>query len=96
MTTIDEKGNPVLIEAVYYRYHSIYAEECGSIEEALAFLENGEDYGELSSVGVYVEGEPRLAKQFVEKHPLTEEERKYMEEEYKNLPRRKGVKQIGS
>jgi hypothetical protein len=55
--TIDEKGNPVLIEAVYYRYHAPYAEECPTIEAALRYLESGEDYGELSSVGVFVEGE---------------------------------------
>lgn len=58
--TVNEDGTPVLIEAVYYRHHAVYAEPRDSIEEAVDFLRSGEDYGSLSSVGVYVDGEPRL------------------------------------
>lgn len=63
--TIDESGAPVLIEAVYYRYGVVYArDDFDTVEEAIACLVNGEDYGALSSVGVFVDGEPRFAGSF--------------------------------
>ena len=49
MTVIDEQGNQQTWTAVYWRYHSRYEYEADSPEEALSFLKNGEDYGELSS-----------------------------------------------
>jgi hypothetical protein len=55
---VNEDGTPVLIEAVYYRYHQVYIKEFDSIEEAQQMLEGGEDYGSLSSVGVFIDGEP--------------------------------------
>lgn len=58
--TINEDGTPVLIEAVYYRYHSVYAVECDSVEEAAGMLEMGADHGDLADVGVFVDGRPRL------------------------------------
>ena len=56
--TINQDGSTVLIEAVYYRHHCVYVEECDSVEEAQRFLDGGTEYGSLSSVGVYVDGEP--------------------------------------
>lgn len=48
------------IEAVYFRYGGVEAYEADSVEDATSFLESGEDHGELSSVGVFVDGEPSL------------------------------------
>jgi hypothetical protein len=63
--TINPDGSPVLIEAVYYRFHSVYAVECDSIEEATAILESGADHGDLADVGVFVDGQPRLVDCYV-------------------------------
>ncbi len=51
-TTIDESGNPQQWTAVYWRYHSRYEEVCDSFREAYRYLENGEEYGELSSESI--------------------------------------------
>lgn len=58
--TINPDTSPVLIEAVYYQHFWVYRNEFDSIEEARSFLKNGEDYGTLASVGVFVDGEPRV------------------------------------
>jgi hypothetical protein len=55
---INEDGTPVLIEAVYYRYHQIGIYEADSVEDAQSFIDGSEDNGYISSVGVFVEGEP--------------------------------------
>lgn len=86
--TINEDGTPVLIEAVYYRYNSIYAVEFGTIEVALVFLEDGEDAGALSSVGVFVDGKPHTPYAtfaWPEKAATALDD---MAGEYKNLPPR--------
>lgn len=49
---IDENGIQLHWTAVYDRYHSRHIEECDSLAEARAFLRNGEEYGELSSVHI--------------------------------------------
>ena len=83
--TINPDGTSVLIEAVYYRYFSIYVEECDTVEDAQAFLDGGEDCGSLSSVGVYVDGEPHSCGPW-EWHPPTSDDEnrslEYMRERY--------------
>lgn len=49
---IDENGNPQTWTAVYWRFHSREREECDSLDEALSFLANGEDNGNLSATEV--------------------------------------------
>jgi hypothetical protein len=49
---IDEDGRALTWTAKYWRYHSPYEEECDSVEEAILFLESGEDYGSLSSESI--------------------------------------------
>lgn len=39
--------------ALYMRYMSRYAYGFDTPEEAAMFLDNGEDYGEMSSIGIY-------------------------------------------
>jgi hypothetical protein len=87
--TINEDGTPVLIEAVYYRHHCVYAEECDSIEEAVAFLYSGMDYGSLASVGVFVDGTPHVTEEFMEHpgRPPTAEEAENMLSSYANIER---------
>lgn len=59
---IDEEGVPQTWTAVYWRYYSKYTHEAGSLEDALRFLQHGEDYGELSSDSVLgPDGEAILA-----------------------------------
>jgi hypothetical protein len=49
---IDQQGNAQQWTAVYWRYHHKYTEECDSLQEAIDFLEAGEDYGSLSSESI--------------------------------------------
>jgi hypothetical protein len=56
-----------MIEAVYYRHFCVEAWECDSVEEAVSFLNAGDDDGSLASVGVFVDGQPRVIDQYV--HP---------------------------
>lgn len=60
MTIINEDGTLVLIEVVFGREYVIYRSKHDSIEDALRFIKAGEDYGEISSVGIYLDGEPRI------------------------------------
>jgi hypothetical protein len=73
VTTINEDGGPVLIEALYARHFCLYVEECDSLEEAIQYLESGADYGECAPVGVLVEGEPRVYGSFDPKPPNEEQ-----------------------
>lgn len=56
MSTIDQDGRQVLIEAMYARYGSVHLEECATIEEALSFLGNGSERCELYAIGVLADG----------------------------------------
>lgn len=87
--TINEDGSAVLIEAVFYRHFGVYAQECDSIEEAVAFLNSGEDYGELASVGVFVDGQPRITDQYVHDpgRPPTDDEAAAMRADYVKVRR---------
>lgn len=49
---IDQDGQSLTWTAVYWRYHSRYEEERDSLQEAVAFLERGEEDGSLSSEAV--------------------------------------------
>ena len=49
---IDQDGNEQVWKAHYMRYGSEEWEEFGSPEEAISFLNYGEDAGSLSSIGV--------------------------------------------
>jgi hypothetical protein len=53
------------VEAVFYRHFRVYRAEMDSVAEAISFLNSGEDYGSLSSVGVFVDGEPHLTDAYV-------------------------------
>lgn len=82
--TVNENGEPALIEAVYYRYGRACRNDFfDTVEEAAAYLCSGEDYGALSSVGVFVDGEPVLADVYVEPHPPDEYEARVMAESYR-------------
>lgn len=58
-------GTAAIIQAVFYQHGFVYAEEFRSVEAAVTFLNGGEDRGILSSVGVFVDGEPRVVDQYV-------------------------------
>ncbi len=47
-----EREDPSAVLAVFWRYHSLEAEEFDSVEEAERFLEGGEDYGTLAGEAV--------------------------------------------
>jgi hypothetical protein len=80
MSTIDESGAEVLIEAVYYRYGVPSIEPCETIEDAVGYLDSGEEWGSLSSVGVFVAGEPHSVK--YKGAPPTYDEAEAMRAEY--------------
>lgn len=72
--TINEDGTAVLIEAVYYRHFTCYAERFESVEGATGFLVAGVDDGRCADVGVFVDGQPRLVDVYVRPHPPSAQE----------------------
>lgn len=50
---INQDGEALTWTAVYWRYHSRYEQECDSLDEAVRFLEYGEDDGSLSSEAIF-------------------------------------------
>lgn len=54
-----------LVEAVYWRYGSLLRRKCNTKEEAVNGLCAGEEYGECSAVGVFVNGELVLTGTFL-------------------------------
>lgn len=75
--------NAAMIEVVYYRYHSPYVEEFETVERALGFIEFGEDDGQMSSVGVFKDGEPIIWRGYVDQDPPTPEQAESMREDYR-------------
>jgi hypothetical protein len=71
-----------MIQAVFYRYHAVYAVEADTVEEAKAILCGGEEDGSHSSVGVFVDGKPVLTDVWIEPHPPTEKEAREMLADY--------------
>lgn len=51
-----EREDPGSVLAVFWRYHSLEAEEFDTVEEAERFLEVGEEYGSLAGEAI-VDGE---------------------------------------
>lgn len=49
---ITQDGQALTWTAKYWRYHSQHSETCESLEEAVRFLEYGEDDGALSSESI--------------------------------------------
>jgi hypothetical protein len=49
--------DPDSVLAVYWRYHSLEAEEFDTVEEAERFLDGGEEYGTLAGEAVVVAGD---------------------------------------
>ncbi len=47
-----EREDPSSVLAIYWRYHSLEAEEFDTVEEAERFLEGGEEYGTLTGEAV--------------------------------------------
>jgi hypothetical protein len=45
---IDQGGNELVWTAVYWRHYVQHREECGSLEDAVRFLREGEYHGTLS------------------------------------------------
>lgn len=84
---VREHAQPDLIEVVYMRYHSAYLYEAETMEDALSFIQYGEDDGAMSSVGVYVNGEPRIWDGYVDQDPPTPEQAKTMRETYREASR---------
>jgi hypothetical protein len=78
---------PDLVEVVYFRYHALYVEVADSIDAALAFIESGEDYGEMSSVGVYVNGEPVIENGYSSRESPTPVQADRMRELYRDAAR---------
>jgi hypothetical protein len=54
-----EREEPDSVLAVYWRYHSLEAEEFDTVEEAERFLENGAEYGSLAGEAV-VDGDGKV------------------------------------
>lgn len=69
---------------MFYRHFVVYRHEAESIAEAVSFLNYGEDAGTLSSVGVFVDGEPHLTDAYVHDNGRepTAEEAEQMREDY--------------
>jgi hypothetical protein len=78
---------PDLIEVVYWRHYSAYLHEAESVEDALAFIQGGEDDGRMSSSGVYVNGEPRICGGYVSQDPPTLEDAEVMRAAYRKANR---------
>ena len=76
-----------MIEAVFYRHFAVYSHEADSVKDAGLFLSRGEEYGELSSVGVFVDGVPTLTDQYVSGagRPPTAQEAVWMREAYARI-----------
>jgi hypothetical protein len=49
---IDQDGNPLIWRAVYWQFHVLDEEECGSLEEAINFLHFGEEDNRLSGEAI--------------------------------------------
>lgn len=62
------------VEVLYMRYGAPYIAEVESVEDALSYIESGEDDGQISSVGVFVGGEPRIWDGYVSKEVPTPEQ----------------------
>lgn len=71
-----------MIEAVYYRHGCVCAATCETVESAVAYLWSGADAGELSDVGVFVDGEPVLTDAFPRSRPPTAAETDEMRSDY--------------
>jgi hypothetical protein len=67
--TLPAKSERDVIEVVYMRYFQAYLHGVDSIEEALRFIDAGEDAGEMSSVGVFVNGQPHIYDGYINKDP---------------------------
>lgn len=55
-----EREDPQSVLAVYWRYHSLDAEEFDSVEEAECFLTNGEEFGELAGEAIVAGSEIKV------------------------------------
>ena len=80
--TSDEPGRPPTIEYVYYRYGELFRQEAGSVEDALAVIDDGEEEGTLSSIGIFVDGEPRIWDGYVAQEVPTPHQAVEMREAY--------------
>ncbi len=47
-----EREDPTSVLAIYWRYHSLEAEEFDTVEEAKRFIEGGEEYGSLAGEAI--------------------------------------------
>lgn len=47
-----EREDPSSVLAIFWRYHSLEAEEFDTVEEAERFIETGEDYGSLAGEAI--------------------------------------------
>lgn len=56
---VNEDGSRVIVEAVFYKRSVIYATSFDTPDEARRMLNSGEDFEDLSPVGVFIDGEPR-------------------------------------
>lgn len=72
------------VEAVFYRHFVVYRYEMDSVEDAISFLNYGEDDGSLATVGVFVNGEPSLVDTYAPDEPRkpTTEEAEQMRKDY--------------
>lgn len=47
-----EREDPSAVLAIFWRYHSLEAEEFNTVEEAERFIESGEEYGSLTGEAI--------------------------------------------
>ena len=66
-----------MIEAVYWRNFHIFAVHCKDVNTAVELLKDGEEKGQLSSVGVFMDGIPVLLTDYPEdpREPTPAEQR---------------------
>ena len=80
--TSDEPGRPAAIEYVFYRHGELYRQQAGSVQDALTLIDEGEEEGTLSSIGIFVDGEPRIWDGYVDQEPPTPQQADEMRQAY--------------
>lgn len=69
---------------MYWRHFRLYLEEFDSIDQAIGFICDGEDYGNMASEGVFSEGEPVIHGGYVDRDPPTEDQAEKMRAAYRH------------
>jgi hypothetical protein len=70
------------VEVVYMRHYSANVSEHDSIDDALSFIKYSEDDGQMSTVGIMVDGEPHIWDGYLTKDAPTDEQAAEMRRYY--------------